>query len=409
MKQTKYGYHWLIVIVCCGFSAATLGLISNSNGVFFKPMADSLGVGIGSITLFVTIANLVQAVTCPLVAWLLNKWDIRVLCSSFILLTLLALTLIAFTPNLYILYISAVMLGVGITGFCVIPINVLLNNWFKEKLGLVVGITFSFSGIAGAIFNPIFNNLIEVWGWRYTYLFMMIIIAIISLPGALLIRNKPSDLNLKPYGDAKTAPITEKEKGAPSGLSLVTPIFIILILFGVLLNGIIGFGSHVPTYAVVLGLSSAVGASMMSLSMVSNVISKLILGYLNDHLGIIKSLLIYAVFVILGVLGLNYLSLAPNILQYLAPLGFGMVYAISTVGIPLLTKKLIGEKNFSISYSYINTFAMIVNAVMLSLNGFLYDLTGTYALSLIIALTCAIGVFTILVIISKKKFKTAEV
>lgn len=148
---------------------------------------------------------------------------------------------------------------------------------------------------------------------------------------------------------------------------------------------------------------------MMSLSMVSNVISKLILGYLNDHLGIIKSLLIYAVFVILGVLGLNYLSLAPNILQYLAPLGFGMVYAISTVGIPLLTKKLIGEKNFSISYSYINTFAMIVNAVMLSLNGFLYDLTGTYALSLIIALTCAIGVFTILVIISKKKFKTAEV
>ena len=177
MKQTKYRYHWLIVIVCCGFSAATLGLISNSNGVFFKPMADSLGVGIGSITLFVTIANLVQAITCPLVAWLLNKWDIRVLCTSFILLTLLALTLIAFTPNLYILYVSAVLLGIGMTGFSVIPINVLLANWFKDKLGLVVGITFSFSGISGALFNPIFNNLIAAWSWRSTYLFMMVIIA----------------------------------------------------------------------------------------------------------------------------------------------------------------------------------------------------------------------------------------
>ena len=408
MKQTKYRYHWLIVIVCCGFSAATLGLISNSNGVFFKPMADSLGVGIGSVTLFVTIANLVQAVTCPLVAWLLNKWDIRVLCSSFIILTLIALTLIAFTPNLYVLYISAVLLGIGMTGFSVIPINVLLANWFKDKLGLVVGITFSFSGIAGALFNPIFNNLIAAWGWRYTYLFMMVIIAVISLPGALLIRNKPSDLNLKPYGEAKTNTISEKEKGAPSGLSLITPVFIILILFGVFLNGVIGFGSHIPTYAVVIGLSSAIGASMMSYSMVSNVISKLVLGYLNDHLGIIKSLLIYSVFVILGVLGLNYLSLAPNLLQYLAPLGFGMVYAISTVGIPLLTKKLIGEKNFAISYSYINTFATIVNAVMLSLNGFLYDLTGTYQLSLMITLGCSIGVLGLLVIISKKKFKAAE-
>ena len=401
--KVNYKYHVLIVIACCGFAAAALGLVSDSTGIFFKSMSESLGVGIGEIAMYITITSIIQALTCPVVGMLINRIDIRKMCVSFIMLTILALVIIASSKNLISLYLGAIVLGVGLTGFSVIPINVLLSNWFFEKTGIIVGITFAFSGIAGAIFSPVFNYLIEEIGWRYTYLIMTGLVAIFTLPGAFIIRLYPKDVGCIPYGKHKNIQINDDNKGAPNGLSIISISFMWTIICGILITIVIGLSSHIPTLAVVSGLSASVGAMMMSYTMASNVVFKLVLGYMRDHIGIIKSLIIYTVIVVIGVFGLFYLGKWPAILQYVAPICFGSIYAISAVGIPLLTEYMIGEKNFARSYSYITTCTTVVYAIMVSVFGFTYDISGTYAVSILITIVSAIVLLLILLVIYFRK------
>ena len=48
------------VLCCCGLAMAGLSLASNCAGLFFMPVAQSLGVKLGEVSLYLTINNLVM-------------------------------------------------------------------------------------------------------------------------------------------------------------------------------------------------------------------------------------------------------------------------------------------------------------------------------------------------------------
>lgn len=51
-----------VLLVCCCMVASTIGILTNSAGVFFTSVADSFGVGRGSVSLTLTISNMAYAV-----------------------------------------------------------------------------------------------------------------------------------------------------------------------------------------------------------------------------------------------------------------------------------------------------------------------------------------------------------
>ena len=55
MQKSKIHYAWLILAACCAIQASSIGIIMNSAGVFFPHVADDLQVGVGSISLYITI------------------------------------------------------------------------------------------------------------------------------------------------------------------------------------------------------------------------------------------------------------------------------------------------------------------------------------------------------------------
>ena len=76
-------------------------------------------------------------------------------------------------------------------------------------------------GVGGTIFSPIVTMLLEKYGWRHTYQIMALIVLVIALPAAFsILRKRPEDMGLKPYGsdeaDTKVAAESSNKNGVRS-------------------------------------------------------------------------------------------------------------------------------------------------------------------------------------------------
>ena len=75
-------YHWLIVLVCCGMACSSVGLVTNCMGVFYLPIAQTLNVGRGTISVFATIISITTALTSPLAGALIWQFNLRVVLTT---------------------------------------------------------------------------------------------------------------------------------------------------------------------------------------------------------------------------------------------------------------------------------------------------------------------------------------
>ena len=78
----------------------------------------------------------------------------------------------------------------------------LINNWFHKSSGLALGIATGSGAVGGAFFTSFVGpKLIDSFGWESAFVGLAIIGAIlVVLPSFFLIRFKPADKGLVPYG-----------------------------------------------------------------------------------------------------------------------------------------------------------------------------------------------------------------
>ncbi|MCF0113744.1 MAG: MFS transporter, partial [Erysipelotrichaceae bacterium] len=286
--------------------------------------------------------------------------------------------------------------------FAIMPITTIITNWFKEKHGLATSIALSFSGLAGAICSPVLSSCINTLGWQKAYFVMAALIAICTLPALIFkVTITPAEVGLLPYGADE--PI-ERKAAEKKAFNYLTLSFILMGCMTVMHTSITGISQHLSSYSVSLGLDAALGATMMSLTMVGNIFSKLAFGVLSDKIGPVKSAytmqvtnIISLVMIMVG----GNLHLVP--LQLAGALLFGSIYSVGAVGIPLLTKKFFGAENFSSTFAIIGFLTSVGSASSLTLIGYLYDFTHTYVYMFIIAIIFHIVNMINITFINKKQ------
>ncbi|MBP3870063.1 MAG: MFS transporter, partial [Faecalicoccus sp.] len=303
------------------------------------------------------------------------------------------------TPFLF--YIAAIIAGIGYACCATITINTVLINWFHNKLSTVTGVAFSFSGAAGALMGPVFASVIQSAGWRVGYMAMGIIIIILTVPtGLFILQKSPEDVGLNPYGYKEidqdlVAQSQYRNNGMKNGA-------IMLIIFTMLTSMIANFGSHVSAYMSTLNYDAATAASVLSLSMISNVCTKLVLGALADKMGTFKALWLYSIFPIIGIIMFMFVPTGASIFRIIAPLCFGSIYALAAVGPSIGGRKFVSDEEYSSKYATASLAGFVGGAVMIALYGSLYDIFGTYTVSLMTALVFAVVVFLMLAFVNMR-------
>ena len=77
----------------------------------------------------------------------------------------------------------------------------IVSQWFVARRGLTLGLVSGAGSFGAMILVPATTTFLVILTWREAYLFLAVLLLLVVLPiGIFLIRNRPEDKGLTPYG-----------------------------------------------------------------------------------------------------------------------------------------------------------------------------------------------------------------
>lgn len=384
-KQAKL-WAWLVVIGCIGFYSIPTGVIGNTSGIYVAPVMDQFGWSQTDTTMYRTIQPLVAAVLAPFAGKILQKGNPRVILTVLSAIFGLASLASAYATQVWQWNLYGVIFGVW-SAFCMyLAAPVLINNWFEKGNGTAVAVTAATLSLLAAVASPIGQALTAQYGWQFSRAALSIFTTVFSVVLSwAFVRRAPSDMGMVPFGaseeeaeETKVGSVTEAEKeGAEISQALRSPALYTLILVCAIFVACACFFQQIPAFCTRGQLGAAVGAMAVSIIMVGGVVFKLILGALNDVIGIQWTGIIATLCGALGLL-LAWTSGANEVQFYIGMAVFGGGYAGLTVIAPMLARGAFGPKNYSQIYSWCTIGIFIATAFAFLIYAQIYDHTGSY-------------------------------
>ncbi len=391
---------WVILIGCCFVQAGGVGTILLSAGVFYLPICDELGFARSELSLWMTAYFLATIPATPLASKLFLRFNIRWPMAISIVVLAVAVGLMSTYTQVWQWIASGAVIGAF--GACVLmmPSAAMIGNWFAKKAGLAMGISACSSAFAGAILSPLYQWVISSQGWRTAYLVEAGIILAFCLPWALLVFHlKPKDIGARAYGigDGNIKDIEKSLEKTPAALvkdisykrALCSVSFVMLFIvasFSAFIGS--GFDPHMPGIAVSFGFDPAFGALLLSALQMGSFSDKFLMGFLNDKLGVQKTIYIEFFVVALGILGL--IVFRQPALLLLSAFLFGVQDSLVSVSIPLLVRQIFGIANYVQLYAWLRVGIGIFGSFASVLVGLSYDVSSSFLPVLTIALILAI-------------------
>ena len=412
MHKERLHFAWLILIGLCVSVGLGKAALNNSAGLFLSPVSQDLNVGVGSLTIYLSVSSIVTLLFLPFGGKLLSKYSARLVLFFAIIFQAGAFALFGLMNSIWGWYLLAIPLAIGGVFITVIGGPVLIERWFSKGKGLALGILSAIGGLLGVFAQPIIGALISQFGWRNAYFITGLGVLIIVTPIILLlIRNSPKDKNTKAYGDTSTDIDPHKQIQNIEGIAYTTakktPAFFLLALFFFIITAISSFTMHVPTYLVNHGQKVSIAGAMMSALMVGVFVGSLVFGYLTDKIGAKKVGLLA---MILGLIATILLIAMPDFIVVVAVALFLFGMFTSSIGTiaPAMASSLFGSKDYSQIYSTSSIGLALASIVALPAYGFIYDISGSYTTGLIIIILLFLVNIIAIILAFKNKEKLVK-
>jgi sugar phosphate permease len=380
-------YAWVIVAVCFAVTVMAAGVRSTS-GVLIVPLENEFHWSRATISFALGVNLLLFGAIGPLAAAVMDRFGAR---RTITLALAITAASVVVTPamsqpwQLVLLWGVVVGLSTGfIGGFLAAYIA---GRWFRAREGFVVGLLTAANAAGQLVFLPSMASLVTHFGWRIMSLVLAgAVIAFLPLP-AMLIRNRPEDIGLRPYGDLGTSSSDVSHEGNPFTVAFGAlamgarsrDFWLIAggyFVCGATTNGLIG--THLIAACVDHGLSEVAGAGLLAATGVFALLGGTLAGWLSDRWD--NRLLLCAYYGFRG-LSLLYLPFAFDMSFYGLPV-FSVVYGLDRIASAPPTVCLligvVGSKRIGIMVAWITVIHQIGSASAAYLAGVLRITFGTY-------------------------------
>ena len=373
----------MVLVGACLYQCAMIGILLNCSGVLFAQMRHELGFTMSKVSLYNTLKSVTTALAAASATALYfkSKKPVYLLLNQLITISSFLLLTVGATGPLW--YVSAVLCGLS---SCIgsVAVPMILTQWFPQNAGTATGIAMSFSGIGGAVCNPLCAKLIGIIGWKGAIYVLCIITLMLTIPGlVLMFQHSAPDTQMKKK--EKVTSVSDSTRPMPATIFLIS-----IILIGGSLG--VTFAVNISMYAQSIGYSLTVGASMTTMIMIGNVCSKFLYGICCDKKGVWKATM--GALLAASVSVLCYIFLQNQmIILFAASLIYGCVYALSVVAISRCCVTAYGEqgsKRFLGIHTCINSVVMAGSSLMV---GVLFDYFQSFTPVLIIvfaAMCCSL-------------------
>lgn len=180
---------------------------------------------------------------------------------------------------------SAALLGIGYCLGGMVPLSLLINNWFRDRRGLALGLASAGSGISTVLAPPIITDWIQTHGLHAAFFREGIFVLFCAGLIWLLLRSQPEDMGLTPYTASAPDP-TPRPASAPKPRANRPRAQKLVVCAAVLIGGPIGpCFSHLGVYYTCAGFDRRLVALLISMMGIAICLGKILCGHIYDRLG----------------------------------------------------------------------------------------------------------------------------
>ncbi|RLK10354.1 MFS transporter [Ruegeria conchae] len=290
------------------------------------------------------------------------------------LLSALSYLLATLAPNIALLSVAHLLLGLGTSiGFG--PLIADISHWFMRRRGVAVALVASGNYLSGAIWPTLLSGILQREGWQQVYLSLALITLVVVIPLSLLLRRQV------PVEAHSTAAAAAEIKAQSVGFSPRTLQYIL---------GLAGIGCcvamsmpqvHIVSYCVGLGYGPAVGAEMLSLMLLGGVVSRVISGLVADQLGGLTTLLIGSILQCIALF--LFLPYDGMVSLYVVSMLFGLAQGGIVPSYALVVREYMPPQEAGARVGFVMMMTILGMALGGWMSGWIYDVTGNYQLAFI--------------------------
>jgi MFS family permease len=297
MSRRGLHYGWVVVGATFLTMLVTAGAVG-APGVLLLPLQREFGWSTAAISSALAIRLLLYGLMGPFAAAFINRYGVRQVTLSALCLIALGLAVsLAMTRIWQLILLWGVVVGLG-TGLTALVLAATVSTrWFNTRRGLIVGMLTASSATGQLVFLPLLASIAVRFGWRSAVELVCALLAVAAAAVWLLMRDRPADVGLKPFGPEDTAVAVPADPIDPRTTSIAAAALRSLrdasrnrtfwILFGTFFicgastNGLIQ--THFISFCSDNGLAEFAAAGVLATMGVFDFVGTIASGWLSDR------------------------------------------------------------------------------------------------------------------------------
>ncbi len=258
------------------------------------------------------------------------------------------------------------------------------SQWFDRRRGIALAICMSGNYLAGVVWPPLMQHFIDSIGWRATYVGLGVVCVGTIVPLALFLRVRAPDTPVLTSTETVSAVpirraarfIGHSDPARPLGLSPAL-LQLLLCVAGVACCVAMAMPQvHIVAYCTDLGFGAARGAEMLSLMMGAGIASRLLSGWVSDHIGGLHTLLLGSV--LQGVALLMFLPSDGLVPLYVVSGLFGLFQGGIVPSYALVVREYFSPTQAGTRVGTVLMATLLGMALGGWMSGAIFDWTGSY-------------------------------
>ncbi|WP_213737593.1 MFS transporter [Bradyrhizobium sp. dw_411] len=207
LARRNIHYGWVMVGVTFLTALISAGAVG-APGVFIVPLQKEFGWTTAQISSALSIRFILFGLMAPFAAALMNRYGLRNVTLAALLTVVSALLLsLGMTEIWQLMLLWGVVVGIG-TGMTALVLGATVAaRWFGARRGLVIGILTASAATGQLVFLPLLASLTDRMGWRVALGLMCGLLGIAAFAVLMVMRDRPGDVGLRPFGDDGTQPL----------------------------------------------------------------------------------------------------------------------------------------------------------------------------------------------------------
>ena len=382
-------YSWVVmgIVFLCLLAAAG---IRATPGVLIVPWQQSLGWSRSTISLAIAINVFLYGLMGPFAAACMQRFGIRrTVLSALAVLALVVAASTRMSATWQLMLSWGVVVGTGSGFVAVVLAAAVVNRWFVERRGLVMGILTASTATGQLVFLPMLAAVVQRGGWQPVAWIVAGAAAGVALIASLLLPEAPHDVGQRAYGaragdDAPAAPQANPVLTAFRVLGRATRVRDFWLLFasffvcGLSSSGLIG--THLISACIDAGLPAVRGASLLAMMGVFDLIGTTASGWLSDRYDNRMLLFFYYGLRGLALLYLPYSGFAPAGLFVFAVF-YGLDWIATVPPTVRLTNQVFGTEDAPVVFGWVVAGHQLGAAVAAYGAGVLRETFGNYTMA----------------------------